>query len=146
MFNCLGTIFKRSGLRGLYQGFGVSVQGIVFYRGVYFGIYDTAKSLAYPDGSNAGVMSRWALAQGTTTLAGLVAYPFDTVRRRMMMQAGRNDTVLYKGTVDCWRKIALEEGPRAFFKGAGSNVLRGVGSALVLVLYDDLKNLFIPHK
>ena len=33
----------------------------------------------------------------------------------------------YKGTVDAWRKIAADEGSRAFFKGALSNVLRGAG-------------------
>ncbi|CAI5517789.1 unnamed protein product [Closterium sp. Naga37s-1] len=31
---------------------------------------------------------RWMLAQAATTTAGVVSYPFDTVRHRMMMQAG----------------------------------------------------------
>lgn len=62
------------------------------------------------------------------------------VRRRMMMQSGRED-VLYKNTLDCWRKIAQQEGSKAFFKGAFSNVLRGTGGALVLVLYDEIKSL-----
>lgn len=56
----------------------------------------------------------------------------------MMMQSGRSD-VLYKGTIDCWRKIYRIEGGSAFFKGALSNVLRGTGGALVLVLYDEIK-------
>ena len=37
----------------------------------------------------------------------------------------------YKGTIDAWSKIARDEGSRAFFKGAWSNVLRGAGGALV---------------
>lgn len=41
--NCLGKIFKSDGVKGLYQGFNVSVQGIIIYRAAYFGIYDTAK-------------------------------------------------------------------------------------------------------
>lgn len=53
-----------------------------------------------------------------------------------MMQSGRGE-ILYKGTLDCFAKIAKEEGTAAFFKGAGANVLRGVGGALVLVLYDE---------
>jgi solute carrier family 25 (adenine nucleotide translocator) protein 4/5/6/31 len=52
------------------------------------------------------------------------------------MQSGRGE-ILYNGTFDCFRKIAANEGPKAFFKGAGANVLRGVGGALVLVLYDE---------
>lgn len=41
--NCLAKIYKSDGLRGLYLGFNVSVQGIIIYRAAYFGIYDTAK-------------------------------------------------------------------------------------------------------
>lgn len=47
--------------------------------------------------------------------------------------------IMYTGTVDCWRKIAKDEGGKAFFKGAWSNVLRGMGGAFVLVLYDEIK-------
>lgn len=82
------------------------------------------------------------LPQCVTTVAGIVSYPFDTVRRRMMMQSGRAKAdILYKSTAHCWKTIAKSEGTGAFFKGAFSNVLRGTGGALVLVLYDEIKNL-----
>lgn len=41
--DCLVKIYKSDGIKGLYQGFNVSVQGIIIYRAAYFGIYDTAK-------------------------------------------------------------------------------------------------------
>ncbi len=60
----------------------------------------------------------------------------------MMMQSGRaKEDIMYKNTLDCWVKISKQEGPKAFFKGALSNVFRGTGGALVLVLYDELKKL-----
>jgi solute carrier family 25 (adenine nucleotide translocator) protein 4/5/6/31 len=60
----------------------------------------------------------------------------------MMMQSGRAKAdIMYKNTLDCWVKIGKNEGPKAFFKGAFSNILRGTGGALVLVLYDELKAL-----
>ncbi|XP_077991680.1 ADP,ATP carrier protein 1-like [Glandiceps talaboti] len=139
--NCLSTIFKSDGLLGLYRGFGVSVQGIIIYRASYFGCFDTAKGML-PDNLRGNLFVSWMVAQTVTTLSGVVSYPFDTVRRRLMMQSGRKD-VLYKGTIDCWRKIAKNEGAGAFFKGAFSNVLRGTGGALVLVLYDEIKSLLI---
>uniref|UniRef100_A0A2K6SL61 ADP/ATP translocase n=1 Tax=Saimiri boliviensis boliviensis TaxID=39432 RepID=A0A2K6SL61_SAIBB len=40
--DCLVKIYKSDGIRGLYQGFNVSVQGVIIYRAAYFGIYDTA--------------------------------------------------------------------------------------------------------
>jgi hypothetical protein len=39
---------------------------------------------------------------------------------------------MYNGTIDAWSKIYRNEGFKAFFKGAWSNVLRGAGGALVL--------------
>jgi len=35
----------------------------------------------------------------------------------------------------------VNEGPRAFFKGALSNAIRGSGGALVLVLYDQFQKV-----
>lgn len=140
--NCISVIAKRDGIKGLYQGFGVSIQGIIVYRAAYFGTYDTAKGML-PDPKNTPIVVSWMIAQTVTTGAGILSYPFDTVRRRMMMQSGRGqDERMYTGTIDCWRKIYQQEGGRAFFKGAFSNVLRGTGGAFVLVLYDELKSLF----
>lgn len=138
--DCIGKVFKKDGLVGLYRGFGVSVQGIIIYRASYFGCFDTAKGML-PDPKNAGFFLSWGIAQVVTTAAGIISYPFDTVRRRMMMQSGRAKAdVVYKNTLHCWAVIAKSEGPGAFFKGAFSNVLRGTGGALVLVLYDEIKN------
>ncbi|XP_057352043.1 ADP/ATP translocase 3 isoform X1 [Manis pentadactyla] len=139
--DCLVKITKSDGIRGLYQGFNVSVQGIIIYRAAYFGVYDTAKGML-PDPKNTHIVVSWMIAQTVTAVAGVVSYPFDTVRRRMMMQSGRKGAdIMYKGTVDCWRKILKDEGGKAFFKGAWSNVLRGMGGAFVLVLYDELKKV-----
>jgi len=139
LWSCLSKTFKSDGLVGLYRGFGVSVQGIIIYRAAYFGFFDTAKG-SLPDPKNTPFLVSWAIAQAVTTVAGIVSYPFDTVRRRMMMQSGRAEK-MYTGTLDCWRKIKKNEGTNAFFKGAFSNVLRGTGGALVLVFYDELKVL-----
>lgn len=136
--NCLSTIYKKDGAKGLYQGFLVSVGGIIVYRAAFFGVYDTAKVALLKDPKNAPFWQNWMIAQVVTTLAGVISYPFDTVRRRMMMQAGRSE-ILYKNTLDCWVKIAKNEGYSAFFKGALSNAIRGSGGALVLVIYDEIQ-------
>jgi solute carrier family 25 (adenine nucleotide translocator) protein 4/5/6/31 len=139
--NCIMKTFRSDGLKGLYQGFGVSVQGIIIYRASYFGLFDTCKGML-PDPKNTPLIVSFIIAQIVTTVSGITSYPFDTVRRRLMMQSGRKGgDIMYTGTLDCWRKIAQQEGPKAFFKGAFSNVLRGTGGALVLVLYDELKVL-----
>jgi len=145
--HCLTKIFKSDGISGLYKGFGVSVQGIIIYRACFFGIYDTVRGLI-PKPAEMGIgflpdiVFAWMIAQTVTTVSGIISYPFDTVRRRLMMQSGRKGgEVMYKGTLDCWKKIAANEGGGAFFKGAFSNVLRGTGGAIVLVMYDEMKAL-----
>ncbi|EER19467.1 ADP,ATP carrier protein, putative [Perkinsus marinus ATCC 50983] len=93
------------------------------------------------DEKNANVIVKFVLAQSVTAVSGLVSYPFDTVRRRMMMMAGRGgNAVQYSSNWDCWVKVFQEEGVPGFFKGGLSNMLRGVGAALVLVFYDEFKN------
>ncbi|KAG5677178.1 hypothetical protein PVAND_006959 [Polypedilum vanderplanki] len=141
LVDCIKKTMKSDGVIGLYRGFNVSVQGIIIYRAAYFGCYDTARG-SLPDPKNSPFIVNFAIAQVVTISSGILSYPFDTVRRRMMMQSGRaKEDVMYKNTLDCWVKISKQEGPKAFFKGALSNVFRGTGGALVLVFYDELKKL-----
>lgn len=136
--DCLIKIAKSDGPIGLYRGFFVSVQGIIIYRAAYFGMFDTAKHLATGDGKKLNFFAAWGIAQVVTIGSGVLSYPWDTVRRRMMMQSGRKD-IMYKNTLDCAMKIVKNEGPKALFKGALSNVFRGTGGALVLAIYDEIQ-------
>lgn len=141
LVDCIKKTLKSDGAAGLYRGFSVSVQGIIIYRAAYFGCYDTARG-SLPDPKNSPFIVNFGIAQVVTICSGILSYPFDTVRRRMMMQSGRAKAdIMYKNTLDCWVKIGKQEGSRAFFKGALSNVFRGTGGALVLVFYDELKKL-----
>lgn len=59
----------------------------------------------------------------------------------MMMQSGRTDT-LYKNAWHCWKRVYMEEGGvKAFYKGALSNVFRGIGSALVFAFYSEIQKM-----
>ncbi|CAG2113260.1 unnamed protein product, partial [Medioppia subpectinata] len=141
LVDCLTKVFKSDGYMGLYRGFSVSVQGIIIYRAAYFGMFDTCKGML-PDPKNSPWYISFAIAEVVTIVSGIVSYPFDTVRRRMMMQSGLPVSErMYKNTIHCWGKIATTEGPKSFFRGALSNVFRSTGGALVLVFYDALKDL-----
>jgi solute carrier family 25 (adenine nucleotide translocator) protein 4/5/6/31 len=129
---------------GLYRGFLISVIGIIAYRASYFGMFDTGKAILFPNPKQANIFAMWGFAQFVTVTAGIASYPLDTVRRRLMMQSGRGD-ILYSGTIDCIKKIYQNEGPKAFFKGSLSNVIRGTGGALVLVFYDKIKGYLNSH-
>jgi len=134
LFDCIKKSYKADGVvRGLYPGFLVSVQGIIVYRAIYFGAYDTAKQFA---GEKPSILTRFLIAQTVAAGSVTVSYPFDTVRRRLMMMSGEGEK-MYSGTVDCWKKIMRDEGMKGMFKGNATNVLRSIGCALVLVGYDE---------
>ncbi|KAI8615550.1 putative mitochondrial ADP/ATP translocase [Chytriomyces sp. MP71] len=143
LWDCLvKTTQGPKGFLSLYQGFGISVAGIIPYRGVQFGLNDTIKGLNPWDKDTTffGIASKWAGAQFSVIMSGYVTYPFDTVRRRLQMQAEKPEHErIYKGAVHCFNKIVKDEGAKALFKGAGANILRGTGAALVLVLYGEIQ-------
>lgn len=133
-----------AGFFGLYNGFGVSVVGIIPFRGTYFGVNDTLVGSIPADLKNdhgfKGIAAKFACAQTAALCAAYASYPFDTVRRRLQMQSEKPQSEwVYKGTMHCFGKIVKGEGGAALFKGAGANALRTVGSALVLVLYGEIK-------
>merc|ERR1712223_1123785 len=133
---------KSDGIQGLYRGFAISAVGIFIYRGMYFGLYDTLKPLVL--GADAGVTLSFLLGWAVTVTAGLMSYPIDTVRRRMMMTSGGG--VKYKGSIDCFAQVVKNEGFMSLMKGAGANILRGVAGAGVLAGFDKFKDVYIAFR
>ena len=107
------TMKGPGGVGALYTGFGVSVVGIVGYRGLQLGTFDTITGLNpwKKDKGIMGAVTTFAAAQTAITIGAGATYPFDTVRRRLQMQSEKPpEEHLYKGTMDCFKKIAAEEG------------------------------------
>merc|ERR1711915_165380 len=142
-FNGLVDVYKKTlasdGIAGLYRGFGPSVAGIVVYRGLYFGMYDSIKPVLLVGPLEGNFLASFLLGWTVTTGAGIASYPLDTIRRRMMMTSG--EAVKYKSSIDAGRQIIAKEGVKSLFKGAGANILRGVAGAGVLSIYDQAQLL-----
>ena len=146
-FNGLIDVYKKTlqsdGLAGLYRGFVISCVGIVIYRGLYFGIFDSVKP-SLPKEMQDNLLISFLLGWGVTVGAGLASYPIDTIRRRMMMTSGEGEK--FSGSIDCAQKIMQREGFKSFFKGAAANILRGIAGAGVLALYDKLQVIVFGKK
>jgi len=147
-FNGLIDVYKKTlasdGIAGLYRGFGPSVFGIVVYRGLYFGMYDSIKPVLLTGDLEGSFLASFALGWCVTTGAGIASYPLDTVRRRMMMTSG--EAVKYKSSLHAAKEIIAKEGVRSLFKGAGANILRGVAGAGVLSIYDQVQLIMFGKK
>jgi len=146
-FNGLVDVYRKTlksdGIAGLYRGFNISCVGIIVYRGLYFGLYDSLKPLL-PGDLQDSFFASFALGWLITNGAGLASYPIDTVRRRMMMTSG--EAVKYKSSMDAFKQILKNEGAKSLFKGAGANILRAIAGAGVLSGYDKLQLLVLGKK
>ena len=147
-FNGLIDVYRKTlktdGIAGLYRGFGPSVVGIIAYRGLYFGLYDSLKPVILVGPLQGNFLASFLLGWAVTTTSGIASYPLDTIRRRMMMTSGQ--AVKYNGAIDCFRQVVATEGVGSLFKGCGANVLRGIAGAGVISLYDQLQILLVGKK
>jgi solute carrier family 25 (adenine nucleotide translocator) protein 4/5/6/31 len=143
-FNGLVDVYKKTmatdGVAGLYRGFNISCVGIIVYRGLYFGLYDSLKPVVLTGDLKDNFLASFLLGWSITIGAGLASYPIDTVRRRMMMTSG--EAVKYKTSMHAFAEIVQKEGTKSLFKGAGANILRAVAGAGVLAGYDQLQLIF----
>jgi len=145
MADCIKKTIAENGVMSLYNGIGPSSIGIVVYRGAQFGLQDTLKAFNpyQKDFTMVGLVSKFIVAQIAVSFSGVVSYPFDTMQRRLQIEASKPaEQQMYNGMPDCFAKIMKAEGPGGFFKGALANVLRGTGAAIVLVMYDEIINAF----
>ncbi|EPY18590.1 solute carrier family 25 (mitochondrial adenine nucleotide translocator), member 4/5/6/31 [Strigomonas culicis] len=140
MIDCYVKTFKSDGLTGLYRGFCVSCVGIIAYRGFYFGLYDTLQPMLPVDTFIVNFMLGWVV----TIVSGLISYPLDTVRRRMMMTSGTGKN--YSSSFQCMTSVIKEEGAMSLMRGAGANILRGVAGALVLSGVDAIKPQYVKYR
>jgi len=142
-FNGLVDVYRKTlatdGVAGLYRGFTISCVGIIVYRGLYFGMYDSLKPVLLQGSLENSFLGSFFLGWGITIGAGLAYYPIDTIRRRMMMTSG--EAVKYKSSLHAFQVIIKNEGVKSLFKGAGANILRAVAGAGVLAGYDQLQLL-----
>jgi solute carrier family 25 (adenine nucleotide translocator) protein 4/5/6/31 len=146
-FNGLFDVYKKTlktdGVAGLYRGFVISCVGIVIYRGLYFGMYDSIKPML-PGNLKDSFLASFLLGWGITIGAGLASYPIDTIRRRMMMTSGQAEK--YSSSIQAFSQIVKKEGVASLFKGAGANILRAVAGAGVLAGYDALQLIVFGKK
>jgi len=153
MMDVTRQILKSDGITGLFQGYGIAVTGGIFYRIVLLGGYDALKGELLlrkqtngdPKDAASAELSwgeRILSAQFISLTAGTLSYPFDSVRRRLMMQAGvPREQRKFRNSIHCIRHVFANEGLRGFYLGLGPNLVRSVSGALLLVGYDRIRTL-----
>jgi len=140
--DCLSKTVKQQGVTGLYRGTAVSIAGAFVYRAGQLGLYGTVMGFnPYKnDKGIKGLVSAIVIGTTARTVILPLNYPFDTVRRRLMLESDLpKEQRQYKSGVDCARKVLAAEGMAGLYKGAFPEIFRGFGGVMVIVLYDRLK-------
>merc|ERR1712078_174370 len=112
--DCIMNTVKQGGITGLYRGSAITVAGAFVYATV-------ARTITTP-----------------------FNYPFDTIRRRMMLDSDKPaEERLYKSAIDCFVKVSKNEGAAGMYKGLIPELFRGLGGPLVLTAYDRIKLILL---
>ncbi|XP_017550578.1 calcium-binding mitochondrial carrier protein Aralar2 [Pygocentrus nattereri] len=136
------SVIRDLGFFGLYKGAKACFLRDIPFSAIYFPCYAHVKAgLADEEGR---------VGPGRLLLAGAVAgmpaaslvTPADVIKTRLQVAARAGQTT-YNGLIDCFWKILQEEGPRAFWKGAGARVFRSSPQfGVTLVTYELLQRWF----
>lgn len=137
-------IYQTNGLKGFYQGLGMSMVSNFSYRAMYFGFWEFSKH-HIEDYQNKSFLYKFVIAQLVNGCSETINYPTDTIRRSLMMNSGLKEKI-YKNTFDCILQIYRLEGIRGFYHGCLMNLIRSVSNSLLLVLYDELQKLEVRNK
>lgn len=133
-------IAKSDGILGFYRGFTISCIGIVVYRGLYFGLYDSFRPLFVNKNNLAlQLLANFLLGWSVTLIAKSMVYPFDTVKRRMMMTSGTKQH--YYNFLDCAAQMLRKEGLKCFYRGMSVEVFGCIAGAFWLVGFDIFKSM-----
>lgn len=145
IMDCIMSTVRAQGITGLYTGWSVTVAGAFVYRAGQLGCFAQIQDLnPYKKDKGAiGAVTSFIAVTTARTVIMPFNYPFDTIRRRMMLQSEKPKAErLYKGSVDCFQQILKKEGTKGLYKGLAPELFRGVGGSLVIVAYDRIKVIF----
>jgi len=143
--DCIVTTVRQQGITGLYTGWTVTCMGAFVYRAGQLGFFKQIQdSNPYQkDKGTLGAVSSFVAVTIARSAVMPFNYPFDTVRRRMMLQSEKPVSErTYKGSWDCFVKISQKEGVKGMYKGMVPELFRGVGGSVVVVAYDRIKFIF----
>lgn len=140
--DCITKTVRNSGITGLYRGWSITVMGAFVYRAGQLGTFAQIMSMnPYKEDKGAvGMLAAFVAAQVARNAVMPFNYPFDTVRRRVMLESEKApEDRIYKSSLDCAKQVMQKEGLAGMYKGMIPELARGVGGSMVIVAYDRIK-------
>mmetsp|Transcript_41256 Transcript_41256/g.123173 ORF Transcript_41256/g.123173 Transcript_41256/m.123173 type:complete len:383 (-) Transcript_41256:419-1567(-) len=119
------AICAAEGPRALYRGLGWSVAAIIPEAAIVYGLHDMLKSAyARVRGVEPDTLTKLSFGVFSAFTGQLVAYPLETVSRRLQVQSGVR-------VADVLSELLATGGPGAFYRGVGAATVRLLPMAVV---------------
>jgi len=142
IIDCITKTVKQGGITGLYRGAAVTVAGAFVYRGGQLGLFAQIMDMNpyKQDKGVLGVVAAFTCATVARSITTPFNYPFDTIRRRMMLDSEKPAAErMYRSGVHCFGQVMKNEGFKGMYKGLIPEMVRGLGGPAVLTAYDRIK-------
>ncbi|NXN54439.1 CMC1 protein, partial [Rynchops niger] len=136
------SVIKDLGLLGLYKGAKACFLRDIPFSAIYFPVYAHSKLMLADENGHVGGLNLLTAGAIAGVPAASLVTPADVIKTRLQVAARAGQTT-YSGVIDCFGKILREEGPSAFWKGAGARVFRSSPQfGVTLVTYELLQRWF----
>ncbi|EFJ14794.1 hypothetical protein SELMODRAFT_156440 [Selaginella moellendorffii] len=136
------SVYRQSGIRGLYRGLCPTLYGILPYAGLKFYLYESLQGHLSSEHENS-LFAKLACGAVAGLVGQTFTYPLDVVRRQMQVQpapASGTQEKAFKGTLDALSSVVRNQGWKQTFSGVTINYLKIVPSvAIGFVVYDGMK-------
>lgn len=157
-FDCLIKVVRYEGVSALYRGLSASLIGSS-ETSIQWVLYEQMRHFIHArqlELSGRGKLTsydkfvNWSATSGAAGLAkliaSLIAYPHEVVRTRLRQAPLENGNLKYRGLVNCFRKVYLEEGLAALYGGLTPHLLRTVPNSIIMFGTWDLIVRFISDR
>jgi len=136
--DCAKQIYRKYGLKGIYQGTYATLarEGVAY--GVYFSAYAwIMQQILKPGQARQDLSLGWVAFSGA--MSGMLlwcgSYPLDVIKTKIQTDSFENHQ--YKGIIDCASKTFKSSGISGFFKGFGPCIARSLPTnAGTFVVYE----------
>lgn len=126
-FDCLKKTITNEGFRGLYKGMGAPLAGIAPIFAISFMGYGVGKQLFGANHREADNITLRYFAAGAFSgiFTTIIMAPGERIKCLLQIQEGSLNPKVYKGPVDCAKKLYVQGGISSIYRGAGATLLRG---------------------
>lgn len=145
--NGLARIVREEGVFNLWRGSQPTIVRAMLVTAAQLGAYDQFKYMLLSQYKlmNDGLPLHIVASFGAGFVAAIVTNPVDVVKTRLMNQgsATASQGIKYNGMLDCFVKIAREEGLRRFYAGFTPNAMRlGPQTIMTFIFYEQFTKLY----